>query len=124
MKLSIPEIIGAAIIIPILSLVAVQGAKRIWKWLAAAMKRSFAETVRVAVAKDIAAMGSRVGKSIEELRQSNTADHRRVQNRLAEVENAVNSKLNDVEARLASIEERLPLLERRRYVKPPPEKEE
>ena len=127
MKLSVAQVVGAAIIIPIVSLVVVALSKRLWRWFAKAIDRSFGDTVRNAMADDMAKMATaddlahlstKVASSIDELRQSNTADHRRVQNRLAEFENAVTAQFAAADGRLEAIEERLPRLERRRPVNP------
>ena len=97
------EIVGIAVVIPVVSLIAVWIAKRLGRWFMRALSRSFAETVLAVMAPDMAHLGTKVSTSIDDLRKSNSADHTEVQGRLSGVEH----RLADVETRLAAVETRL-----------------
>lgn len=90
------DIVGVAVIIPVLSAVVLWTVKRVGRWLTAALTASFASTVSEVMAPDLIRMGVRLGQSIDELKLTNSAQHVEVEHRLSEVEHrlaAVESKL-------------------------------
>lgn len=80
------DIILAAVLVPVLSLAAVQIARRLGRWIDRAIRRAFAETVSEVVAPDLARMGNRLGQSVDELRQQNAREHRVTAVRLSKIE--------------------------------------
>lgn len=101
--LALEEIIGAAIIVPVVSLIAVWAARKVGRWVLRSMERSFAQVVLDVMAPDMAHLSTKVTSSLDELRNTNNSDHHEVQSRLGGVE----GRLAEVEARLASVESRL-----------------
>ncbi len=76
----------------------------IGRWFTRSVARSFSEQVVEVMAPDMARLGTRLGQSIDELRISNSAEHRADQKRLA----AVEERLDAVEDRLVALDGRLP----------------
>ena len=74
------------------------------RWFTKSVARSFSEQVVEVMAPDMARLGTRLGQSIDELRESNTAEHRADQTRLSGVE----ERLDAVEERLIALDGRLP----------------
>jgi hypothetical protein len=93
----------AAVVIPVVSMLAVWLARKVGRWIARSLSNSFAGVVLDVMAPDMAHLGVKVSASIDELRQSNTSDHTETGDRLTDVEH----RLTDVEHRLAGVETRL-----------------
>lgn len=74
------------------------------RWFVKSLSHSFSEQVVEVMAPDMARLGNRLGQSIDELRVSNTAEHRADQKRLSGVE----ERLDAVEERLIALDGRLP----------------
>lgn len=85
-ELTLAKIVGAAVIIPTVSLFVVWCVRRIGNWVAKSITITFAETVRDVMAPDMARLGTRLGQSVDEMKDTNTRDHARVRDRLGEVE--------------------------------------
>ena len=97
------EIVGAAIVIPVVSLVAVVAAKRIGRWTVHALQQSFGQVVLDVMAPDMAHLATKVTSALDEHAKINTIEHTKVQTRLTGVE----GRLTDVETRLAHVESKL-----------------
>jgi hypothetical protein len=78
-------------------------AKKFGKWFVAAIERSFGQVVLNVMAPDMATLGIRIASSLDELRESNSEDHRQTGLRLT----AVEGRQTDVEHRLAAVEKKL-----------------
>lgn len=91
---------GVAVIVPVVSMLALWAARRIGQWIAVAMARSFAGVVLDVMAPDMAHLGTKVTTALDELRVSNTGDHVKTSGRLVDVEH----RLTEVETRLAGLE--------------------
>jgi hypothetical protein len=102
------EIVGAAILIPIISLIAVWAVRTFGKWMLTSMQRSFGLVVVEVMAPDMAHLATKVTASIDELNTRNTADHL-----------VVRGRLDGVEHQLAVIEIRLVTVENRLGIRPP-----
>lgn len=102
-QLTLREIIGVAVIIPVVSLVAVWTARKVGRWFMEAASRSFAQTVLDVMAPDMAHLGTKITSALDDFATTNTAEHAKVQTRLTGVE----GRLTDVEARLAVVESKL-----------------
>ena len=83
---------------------ALWSAKLIGRWFTRSVARSFSEQVVEVMAPDMARLGNRLGQSIDELRVTNTTEHRADQARLTAVEH----RLDAVEDRLVALDGRLP----------------
>lgn len=104
------DVAVAAAIVAVAGFVAVKLARSIWHLLARAanwfrrrLAVFYADTIRDAMAPELAHMSTKVTKAIDELTMSNTASHSAVEGRLTGVED----RLGDVEDRLASLESRM-----------------
>lgn len=97
------EIVAAAIVIPVVSLVAVWAARQFGRWFMRSASRSFAEVVLEVMAPDMAHLSTKVTGALDDLNQANSAQHTQVQGRLVSVE----GRLLDVESRLANVEAKL-----------------
>lgn len=102
-RLGWQEIVAAAIVIPVVSLLAVWAARKVGRFFMRAASRSFAEVVLEVMAPDMAHLSTKVTGAIDDLNHANTVQHVQVQGRLVGVE----GRLTDVEARLATVESRL-----------------
>lgn len=83
---------------------ALWSAKLIGRWFTRSVARSFSEQVVEVMAPDMARLGTRLGSAIDELRMTNTTEHRADQARLTAVEH----RLDAVEDRLVALDGRLP----------------
>ena len=83
---------------------ALWSAKMIGRWFTRSVAHSFSEQVVEVMAPDMARLGNRLGQSIDELRMTNTTEHRADQARLTAVEH----RLDAVEDRLVALDGRLP----------------
>jgi len=78
--------------------------KLIGRWFTKSLAHSFSEQVSEVMAPDMARLGNRLGQSIDDLRISNSFEHRADQTRLS----AVEERLDAVEDRLIALDGRLP----------------
>jgi hypothetical protein len=94
------DVLAAAILIPVVAAAALWLFRRLGQWLLRSMQRSFGEVVVEVMAPDMAHLATKVTRSVDEMREQNTADHARVQGELV----GVKVRLTDVEERCAAIE--------------------
>lgn len=85
------EIVAFAVLLPILTAAVMYAARRAFRWFAKALARSFADTVAAVVAPDLARMGTRVGQSVDELRQQNAREHKVTAVRLGGIEDRLSA---------------------------------
>src|SRR5436190_1631497 len=82
--------IGVAVFVPTVSLTVSALiyflAKKLGRWFVAAVERSFGQVVLNVMAPDMARLGIRIASSLDELRESNSEDHRQTGLRLTAVE--------------------------------------
>lgn len=94
------DIVAAAVVIPVLSLVALWAARKTGHWFVVSMSHTFGQVVLDVMAPDMAHLSTKVTSSLDELRYTNTADHAAVQESLE----VVDERLSDVESRLQAVE--------------------
>ena len=97
------EIVAGAIIVPVVSLVAVWAARRIGHWTVHALQQSFGQVVLEVMSPDMAHLATKVTSALDEHAKLNSVEHAKVQGRLVSVE----GRLTDVETRLAHVESKL-----------------
>lgn len=94
------EWVAVAVVVPVVSMVAVWAARRLGRWIINAVARSFAGIVLDVMAPDMAHLGTKVTTAVDELGRTNTREHVKTAARLMEVE----TRLTGVESRLAALE--------------------
>lgn len=111
------DIIAAAVIIPVVTIAAVTVARGMWRlckrigrWFVKRAQRFYTDTVRDAVAPELAHHAKQMTTAIDELKAKNTLEHAETTRHLNETSArlaAVESRQTDVESRLASVESKL-----------------
>jgi hypothetical protein len=102
------DVLAAAILIPVVAAAALWLFRRLGQWLLRSMQRSFGQVVLEVMAPDMAHLATKVTRSVDEMREQNTADHARVQGELV-----------DVKVRLTDVEERCAAIEHLLHIRPP-----
>ncbi len=77
------------------------------RWFTKALSHSFGEQVVEVMAPDMARLGTRLGSAIDDLRESNTLEHRADQARLTSVEQRIAAMEESTDTRLMAIESKL-----------------
>ena len=94
--MTVTQLTIAAVIVPVITVTAVAAARWLGRWLGRAVRDSMTDVVTTIVAPHLAG----VTRSVDELRQWNTAEHTEGQRRLALIE----TQLGELALRVGSLE--------------------